>query len=134
MTLCPTCHHRAETIRGKRSALGGLAHALASIAPLFLMCDPRDLGVITEVRAKGTQSPTITLFDRLPDGLGLSERLYELHHELLEGALELVQRCTCQEGCPACVGPVLPGGGEVKVVTIRLLEVLLGKGSFQQSG
>jgi len=125
ITLCSTCHARAEAVRGTRSALGGLAYTLRNIAPLFLMCDPRDLGGLTEVRSKETKSPTITLFDRAPEGLGLAERLYELHERLLEGALELVRRCRCLDGCPACVGPVGPGGREVKALTAQLLEALL---------
>jgi DEAD/DEAH box helicase domain-containing protein len=124
ITLCPSCHHRAEAARGKRSALGGLAYALGNIAPLYLMCDPRDLGVITEVRGSQTHAPTITLYDRIPEGLGLAERLYDHHAELLAGALDLVRDCRCQEGCPACVGPTGPGGGEVKLLTARLLDVL----------
>lgn len=128
ITLCPSCHQRAESARGKRSALGGLAYALSNIAPLYLMCDPRDLGMITEVRASETKAPTITLYDRIPEGLGFSERLYELHDELLAGSLELVRTCRCTEGCPVCVGPVGPGGGEVKTLTIRLLEALLQTG------
>lgn len=126
ITLCPTCHHRAESVRGRRSALGGLAYALRNIAPLYLMCDPRDLGSLTEIRAKNTKGPTITIYDRVPDGLGLSERLYELHADLLTGALDMVRVCGCQDGCPACVGPVGPGGSEVKELTGRLLEALLG--------
>jgi DEAD/DEAH box helicase domain-containing protein len=125
VTLCPSCHQRAESARGKRSALGGLAYALANIAPLYLMCDPRDLGVITEVRASETKAPTISLYDRIPEGLGFSERLYDIHTELLNGCLDLVTSCRCADGCPACVGPVGPGGGEVKTLTARLLEALL---------
>ena len=125
ITLCPACHSRSEAARGTRSALGGLAYTLRNIAPLFLMCDPRDLGELTETRSKETQGPTITLFDRAPEGLGLAERLYELHHQLLEGALGLVQQCRCRDGCPACVGPVGPGGREVKALTAQLLEALL---------
>jgi DEAD/DEAH box helicase domain-containing protein len=125
ITLCPTCHHRAESARGRRSALGGLAYTLSNIAPLFLMCDPRDLGSLTEVRSAKTKSATITLFDRVPEGLGLAERLYGLHQELLEGALDLVRTCACQDGCPACVGPVGPGGYEVKELTAQLIEGLL---------
>jgi DEAD/DEAH box helicase domain-containing protein len=125
ITLCPTCHQRAESTRGKRSALGGLAYALGNIAPLFLMCDPRDLGVLSGVRAKHTKSVTVTIFDRIPDGMGLSERLYDLHGELLRGALELIRTCRCQDGCPACVGPSGPGGEEVKILTVRFLEALI---------
>lgn len=124
ITLCPTCHQRAEASRAKRSALGGLAYALGNIAPLFLMCDPRDLGVLTAVRGKETKSPTITLFDRIPEGLGLADRLYTLHDELLAGALDLIAACRCADGCPACVGPVGPGGREVKALTAQLIEAL----------
>lgn len=125
ITLCPTCHQRAESARGTRSALGGLAYALGNIAPLYLMCDPGDIGSHSEVRSRETKGPTITLYDRIPDGLGLSERLYELHGELLEGVRDLVDSCRCQEGCPACIGPVGVGGGEVKLLTVKLVEALL---------
>jgi DEAD/DEAH box helicase domain-containing protein len=125
ITLCPACHQRAESTRGKRSALGGLAYALGNIAPLFLMCDPRDLGVLSGVRAQHTKSVTVTIFDRIPDGMGLAERLYDLHGELLRGALDLIRTCRCQDGCPACVGPSGPGGKEVKILTVRLLEALV---------
>ncbi len=129
ITLCPTCHHRAEAARGARSALGGLAYALGNIAPLFLMCDPRDLGRLAEIRSKNTKGPTITLYDRVPEGLGLSERLYALHGELLEGVRDLVRDCRCQDGCPACVGPVGPGGHQVKILTLRLVEALIAPGA-----
>jgi len=125
ITLCPACHQRAEAARGTRSALGGLAYALGNIAPLYLMCDPRDLGVEAETRAKTTRAPTITFYDRVAEGLGLAERLYELHDDLLRGALELVQSCGCLDGCPACVGPSGVGGGEVKMLTGRLLQAVI---------
>jgi DEAD/DEAH box helicase domain-containing protein len=57
--------------------------------------------------------------------MGLAERIYELGPELLQGALELVRGCECLDGCPACVGPVGPGGGEVKDLTVRLIEALI---------
>jgi len=126
ITLCAVCHQRAEAARGTRSALGGLVYALGNIAPLYLMCDPRDLGAEAETRSKTTRGPTITFYDRVAEGLGLSERLYELHDELLAGALELVESCGCREGCPACVGPSGVGGGEVKLLTARLLREVIG--------
>jgi DEAD/DEAH box helicase domain-containing protein len=124
ITLCRACHRRAEAVRGTQTALGGLAHALGNLAPLFLMCDPRDLSVLSEARSKATRSPTITLYDLVPDGLGFAEKLYELHAELLRGALELVSACPCRDGCPACVGPVGVEGAETKELTRRLAERL----------
>jgi DEAD/DEAH box helicase domain-containing protein len=126
ITLCRACHSRAEAGRGTQTALGGLAHALGNIAPLFLMCDPRDINVLSEPRSKETGSPTITIYDLVPEGLGFAEQLYELHDELLRGALELVSACPCREGCPACVGPVGLEGAETKELTRKLAERLVG--------
>jgi DEAD/DEAH box helicase domain-containing protein len=125
ITLCTACHQRAEAVRGTRSALGGLTYALGNIAPLFLMCDPRDIGTMAETRGRGTRSPTITLYDRIPEGLGMADRLYEWMQQLLQGALDLVRGCGCIDGCPACVGPVGEGAADVKTLTARLLEELL---------
>jgi DEAD/DEAH box helicase domain-containing protein len=127
ITLCKTCHQRAEASRGTRSALGGLAYALGNVAPLYLMCDPRDIGSLTEVRSKNTKGPTITLYDRVPEGLGLAERLFDLHRDLLVGAEELIQGCRCEDGCPVCVGPAGPGGREVKQLTVQLIEALIAE-------
>jgi len=105
MTLCPSCHRRAETVVRTANAWGGLAHALHNLAPLFLMCDPRDIGVTFESIPSADTRPTITLYDTIPWGLGFADQLFDLHDELLAAALELARGCSCQRGCPACVGP-----------------------------
>jgi DEAD/DEAH box helicase domain-containing protein len=97
---------------------------MGNIAPLYLMCDPRDLGRLVEVRSPHTHGPTITFYDEIPEGMGLAERLYELHDELVDGAYDLVAACGCEDGCPACVGPVGPEAEEVKTLTRRLIEAL----------
>ena len=125
ITLCPRCHHRAETARRVRGALGGLAHALGQLAPLYLMCDPRDLGCVAESRSTFTGLPTITLYDRVPGGIGLSVQLYDLLHELLRAAHDLISGCGCHSGCPACIGPLEGLGSDTKDKTRRLIEVLL---------
>jgi DEAD/DEAH box helicase domain-containing protein len=126
ITLCASCHQRTEATRGTQTALGGLANALSNVAPLFLMCDPRDLGWQTEPRSKETKAPTITFYDRVPEGLGLAERLYELRAELLQGAYDLMRTCPCTDGCPACVGPVALEETNVKALTLQLAEKLVG--------
>ncbi|MCB9506500.1 MAG: DUF1998 domain-containing protein [Myxococcales bacterium] len=50
--------------------------------------------------------PTVYLYDNCPGGIGFSEKLFALHDPLLRGALELIEGCTCSDGCPSCVGPV----------------------------
>ncbi|MBL8046632.1 MAG: DEAD/DEAH box helicase [Anaerolineales bacterium] len=125
ITLCASCHQRTEAVRGTQTALGGLANALSNVASLFLMCDPRDLGWQTEPRSRETKAPTITFYDRVPEGLGLAERLYELRAELLQGAYDLVRTCPCTDGCPACVGPVALEETNVKALTLQLAEKLI---------
>jgi DEAD/DEAH box helicase domain-containing protein len=111
VTLCPNCHRRAELAVRIRSGLAGVSYVLGHLAPLFLMCDSHDLGIHTDPESPLSAppgKPTIVIYDQVPAGIGFSERLYELHDELLARAYELVSSCECEDGCPSCVGP----GGE----------------------
>jgi DEAD/DEAH box helicase domain-containing protein len=127
VTLCPSCHRRAEAGQQTRSALSGLAYVLGNLAPLFLMCDPEDLSVSAEQLSPVTKAPTVVVYERVPAGVGFSERLYELHDELLPAALELVGDCRCRSGCPACVGPPGEIGPDTKAATRQLLGLLVGQ-------
>lgn len=128
LTLCPTCHIRLETAERKQSALSGLGHVLTNLAPLYLMCDPADLALLVEQRRPDTGAPTITLYERLPDGVGLSAQLYDLHHTLLTEAHALIRTCPCETGCPACIGPesLLLDQSDTKQLTLLLIQALLG--------
>ncbi len=107
ITLCPVCHRRAEAAVRIRTGLGGAASLLASVAPLFLMCDSRDLGVAADPQDPTTGAPTIVLYEKTPGGVGYAEQLAASLPELLGAALETVNSCPCARGCPGCVGPVL---------------------------
>lgn len=125
ITLCPSCHRRAEARQRVRSALAGLAYVLRHVAPLYLMCDLRDVGVFSDVRWRFNRAPTVCIYDNVPGGTGFSERLFELHDALLVAAREVVAGCACQNGCPSCVGPGVEGGN-TKENTLRLLELVSG--------
>jgi len=75
--------------------------------------------------------PTVYLYDNFPGGVGLSEPLWRRQAELVQRARELVQRCDCIAGCPACVGPVLATSENKQVATPKslALEVLALLGS-----
>lgn len=124
LTLCPTCHRQAEESQRTRSALAGLSYLLANLAPLYLMCDPADIRVTAEIRNPLTQAPTVVLYETVPAGVGFSQRLFQLHPELLASALELVNSCRCEDGCPACVGPAGESGPDTKETTRQLLTTL----------
>ncbi|MBW7462312.1 DUF1998 domain-containing protein, partial [Paenibacillus sepulcri] len=89
---------------------------------LYLMCDPLDIRVVPQVKAVHTKRPTIYFYDRYPGGIGLSERLYEVHDELLQHAKSLIRSCTCISGCPACVGPIEEVGLLGKSLALDLIE------------
>ena len=109
---------RPDELQG---ALLGVVHALANVAPLYLMSDPRDLGEVAEIKSPHTGGPTVTLFERVPGGVGQAERLFALSGELFEAACSLVGGCGCAEGCPSCVGPILEVGPMGKQHTLDLL-------------
>ena len=127
VTLCTSCHRRVEEDQMVRGTLSGLAHLLRHIAPLYLMSDPRDIGVVSEVKSAFTGQPTITIYDNAPGGLGFSESLYELHDNLVLAARQLVRACRCQRGCPSCIGPVTELADDAKANCLRLLDLLLAE-------
>ncbi len=128
VTLCPNCHHRVETAVRVRSGLGGVAYTLSHLAPFFLMCDVGDLGVHSDPQSPLTAGrPTLVLYDQAPGGIGLSQRLFELHSEVFARAAELVQACGCTDGCPSCVGPGGENGLGGKREALAILHALTGK-------
>jgi DEAD/DEAH box helicase domain-containing protein len=102
-------------------ALLGAGRAIQAVAAVLLMCDPRDLGLVTQVRSPHSEAPTIYLYEAVPGGIGLSERLWDRHDELLTAAAELIDGCGCDAGCPACTGPRLEPGIDAKGLALRLL-------------
>ena len=124
-THCPTCHKKVEQNVRIRSGLAGLGFVLGNLAPLFLMCDPRDLGIHTDpVWKPANNMPSVVLYDHVPAGIGFSQKLFEIHNELIRRAYELVSECECEDGCPSCVGPGGENGIGGKVETLEILKQL----------
>jgi DEAD/DEAH box helicase domain-containing protein len=107
------------------AAWRGLGMLLRRVAPLVLACQPRDLGLSTQVRSPHFRRPAIFLYDAVQGGVGLSEILFRSQRALLGSALEVVARCACTHGCPACVGPTAEVGMLGKETARRVLEHLL---------
>jgi len=116
---------RPELLAG----LWGMAHLLAGVAPLFLMCDPKDLHTVAQVRSPFTGAPTVFLYERHPGGVGLAQGLYAAHGPVLAAALELARRCPCTGGCPSCVGPGLDEAPDGKRAAVTLLSRLVSRGA-----
>jgi len=124
VTLCPSCHRRAEQSVAMQSTLAGLGRVLGHLIPLYAMCDRRDVGILTEVRSPQTRRPTIYVYDAIPCGVGLSEQILQLYPELLTRAGELVRDCSCDAGCPSCIGPGAVAHPRAKAQVLRLVEAL----------
>jgi DEAD/DEAH box helicase domain-containing protein len=111
----------------KQSGIGGLGNALRTVAALLLMCDPRDLGVaLSEDMSRGAAvfEPNLYLYDAYPGGIGQSAPLFRLTPQLLRQTAELLAGCSCEAGCPSCVGPVGEIGERGKEVAARILTEL----------
>jgi DEAD/DEAH box helicase domain-containing protein len=106
-------------------ALRGLANILGKIAPLWVMCDSRDLRSISQVRAPFTERPTVYVYENIPGGVGLSEKLFSESDKLFESCREHVRKCPCTHGCPSCVGPPMEVGEAGKAGVLKLLEYVL---------
>jgi DEAD/DEAH box helicase domain-containing protein len=131
----------AGAASGRSAAIDGLRGvgvALETVSTLALMCDPRDLGSAMgdagdenddgpdaarmPQRARGGPRPgyrpTLFLYEHVPGGTGLAERIWEQRDVLLAQTRQMIAGCPCPAGCPACVGP---GEGSRKAVAMELL-------------
>ncbi|MBI4589828.1 MAG: DEAD/DEAH box helicase [Candidatus Rokubacteria bacterium] len=131
---------REELVDGLRA----LAYLLHHLAPIFLLCDIRDLGswlgdqtpagegaVATHQSARTRLleadqfTPTIYFYDNAPGGIGLAEGIFQVLPSLLARGLETLQACRCRWGCPSCVGPVNEVGRRAKAIATTLLRQLV---------
>ncbi len=126
VTLCVSCHKEAESMIKIQSALGGLSYALHHLAPLQLMCERNDLGIHKEACGiYADQKPCVLIYDSVPGGIGLSEKLYSEHTDLIERGKQCVDQCLCTEGCPSCSGAVSENGWGAKQAVQLILKGLL---------
>jgi DEAD/DEAH box helicase domain-containing protein len=125
ITLCRNCHQKTEQNVRMRSGLAGLGYLLGNLAPIYLMCDTRDLGVHNDPTGTITGQPTVFLYDLIPAGIGFSQRLFEVHDRLIASARDLVEACSCNDGCPSCVGPGGENGLGGKKESLAILRNLL---------
>ncbi len=125
VTLCAPCHIKAETVVRIRSGLGGLGYVFHHLAPLLLMCDFSDIGVVTDPNASFAEgNPGVLIYDQIPAGIGLSENLFRTFNALSKNALELVESCSCIDGCPSCVGAPGEMATGAKPYTLELLRCI----------
>jgi DEAD/DEAH box helicase domain-containing protein len=130
---------REELVDGLRA----LTYLLHHLAPIFLLCDVRDVGAwlgdgspadegvvvtreIQRAQLVGAErfTPTLYLYDSQPGGIGLAERIFEVLPDMLAQARATLEACACRSGCPSCVGPVNEVGRRAKPIALAILKRL----------
>ncbi|MEN8493638.1 DEAD/DEAH box helicase [Dehalococcoides sp. THU3] len=84
-------------------AIHAAEHALIGLLPLFALCDRNDIGGVSTPLHPDTGTPAIFIYDGHPSGVGIAEKGYEVIKDLWEAARNVIEKCTCIDGCPSCV-------------------------------
>ena len=83
--------------------LHAVQHLLASVMPLLVMCDRRDVSGFNHPGHPDVGKPAVFVYDAYEGGIGLAEVAYQQAEELLGLAYETVANCRCTSGCPSCI-------------------------------
>ena len=84
-------------------ALHAGEHGLIGLLPLFAMCDRADIGGLSTPVHRQNRLPTVFVYDGYPGGVGISRRGYDEFESLARDTLDVITRCPCERGCPACI-------------------------------
>ena len=83
-------------------ALMGIANVLIEVAPLFVMCDTQDVGVVVD--EKNLNRSALFFHDRYPGGMGFARRCMDRFEDIMLTISDVIRDCGCMDGCPSCVG------------------------------
>jgi DEAD/DEAH box helicase domain-containing protein len=112
-----------ESVIGE--GLKGIAYTLQNLIPLYIMCDRMDISVVPMVRSPFSNKPTIYIYDKYPGGVGLSKKVYTIDKLLLQATFDHISACSCENGCPSCIGPPLEAGLFGKESARKILKLIL---------
>ncbi|MDR0980890.1 MAG: DEAD/DEAH box helicase [Methanocalculaceae archaeon] len=84
-------------------SLHGAEHALIAAMPVHVLCDRSDIGGVSTPFHPDVGDAAIFIYDGVPGGVGLAEKAAGVFLDILRLAREMVSRCSCESGCPACI-------------------------------
>jgi DEAD/DEAH box helicase domain-containing protein len=87
---------------------------------------PSQLRDVPRGNLKEFFEPNLYLYDAYPGGIGFSEPLFRAHDLLMQKTRELIAACTCEQGCPSCVGPAGDLAPRAKEAALAILDRLRG--------
>lgn len=124
----------AEVADPGRRAAATLAatHVIHHCAAMVMMCDVSDLGCAVASAPSGGwakvvgnhgpdavqlfesgATPSIYLYDNFSGGAGLSTQIHRLAQAFFGRALQVIEGCLCNSGCPTCLGASFGTGAQV---------------------
>ncbi len=105
-----------------------LGYVVQNVAPVFLLCDPRDIGIAERLRDPELGDPCLFVYDNYPGGTGLAEGFQRSFASILAACLEVLTRCPCRDGCPSCIGPPEADEGQSLKESLRSFLAALAGG------
>jgi DEAD/DEAH box helicase domain-containing protein len=83
----------------KAQIIAGLGSLYRQMAPFFLLCDSRDIGVSERLKEPHFDAPALFFFDQYPGGTGLAEKFLD-SLDLSQGASHLLRSCPLRSAAP----------------------------------
>lgn len=85
-------------------AVHSVEHAILKAFPDRIRCDQDEIGSIYQLDTNNLAA-RLFVYDNFHGGLGLCDEFANDPYHVLEGALEVIERCTCNDdpGCPVCL-------------------------------
>lgn len=109
------------------NVLYALSYILKNISPIYTFSDISDIHSIHQTKSSHSGKPAIFIYDSMPGGVGLSEKIFTSLPDICTAAISAVMKCGCSYGCPGCIGPSSDSNSEIKKLTVKLLENIILK-------
>lgn len=110
------------------ASLHAAEHAMIALLPLYVLCDPRDMGGISFNVHPQAERPLLCIYDSYQGGVGYALQAYQQFFGLATATLDHLKHCQCLSGCPACVQSPRCGSGNDeldKKGAVMLLQALI---------
>lgn len=78
-------------------------HSIIGLFPVEVPSDRGDIGGYSFPFHQQTEKPTIFIYDGYPGGVGITKAGFDSIEKIIEYAIESVENCKCEDGCPSCI-------------------------------
>ncbi len=104
--------------------LYSIAYIFRNIVPLFTLADINDIRVIHQTRSHYSGRPAVFVYDTVPGGIGIADRVFDILPLIAEESVKSIQACPCGHGCPGCIGPLPSENAAMKKLVVATLNGL----------